>query len=73
MLEIGSVVAKSAGRDAGKVGAVIKLIDDNFVMVDGFCRRKKVNIKHLVALNRKIEIKEDAKREEIVPLLEKMV
>ncbi|HDP73856.1 MAG TPA: 50S ribosomal protein L14e [Candidatus Woesearchaeota archaeon] len=73
MLEIGSVVAKNAGRDAGKVGAVIKIVNEKFVMVDGFCRRKKVNIRHLIPLNRKINIKENAKREEIIPLLDRMV
>lgn len=73
MFEVGRVVMKIAGRDAGKIGVVIKLIDDKFVMIDGFTRRKKVNIKHLVPLKKTINIKEEAKREEILPLLEPLI
>lgn len=73
MFEVGRVVMKIAGRDAGKVGVVIKVIDDKFVMIDGFTRRKKVNIKHLVPLKKTINIKEEAKREEILPLLEPLI
>ncbi|MDK2850023.1 MAG: large subunit ribosomal protein L14e [Candidatus Woesearchaeota archaeon] len=73
MFEVGRVVMKIAGRDAGKIGVVIKLIDDKFVMIDGFTRRKKVNIKHLVPLKKIINIKEEAKREEILPLLEPLI
>lgn len=73
MFEVGRVVMKIAGRDAGKVGVVIKVIDDKFVMIDGFTRRKKVNIKHLVPLKKIINIKEEAKREEILPLLEPLI
>lgn len=73
MFEVGRVVMKIAGRDAGKIGVVIKVIDDKFVMIDGFTRRKKVNIKHLVPLKKIINIKEEAKREEILPLLEPLI
>ncbi|MDN5327366.1 MAG: large subunit ribosomal protein L14e [Candidatus Woesearchaeota archaeon] len=73
MFEVGRVVMKIAGRDAGKIGVVIKVIDDKFVMIDGFTRRKKVNIKHLVPLKKTINIKEEAKREEILPLLEPLI
>ncbi len=73
MFEVGRIVMKIAGRDAGKIGVVIKVLDDKFVMIDGFTRRKKVNIKHLVPLKKTINIKEEAKKEEILSLLKPLI
>ena len=70
MFEVGRVILKIAGRDAGKIGVIIKVIDDKYVMIDGFTRRKKVNKKHIIPLKKKVDIKEDANREEILPLIE---
>ncbi len=73
MYEVGRVVMKIAGRDAGRIGVIIKVIDDKFVMIDGFTRRKKVNVKHLMPLKKTINIKEEATREEILPLLKPLI
>ena len=65
LFEIGRLVVKIAGRDAGKTGIVINQIDDNFVLIDGHTRRKKCNIKHLEILPQILKIKKDASHEEV--------
>jgi large subunit ribosomal protein L14e len=70
VFEVGRLVVKIAGRDAGRLGVVIKKLDDNFVIVTGpkkytGLRRRKVNIRHLEPLAEKIDISEDASDEEV--------
>jgi large subunit ribosomal protein L14e len=71
MIEVGRVIIKTAGRDARGVGVIVKVIDDNFVVVDGALRRKKVNIKHIEFLPKKLNIDENASKKEILDLLKK--
>jgi large subunit ribosomal protein L14e len=72
MIEVGRVVIKIAGRDARGVGAIVKVLDDNFVLIDGALRRKKVNIKHIELLPHKINIKEEASKKEVLDELKKL-
>lgn len=72
MYDIGRVVIKKAGRDAEKTGVIIKKIDNNYVMIDGYTRRKKVNVNHLIPTEKIVKIKEDAKRDEILKELKKI-
>tara|TARA_Y100000310_G_C20550466_1_gene747799 strand:- start:527 stop:877 length:351 start_codon:yes stop_codon:yes gene_type:complete len=69
MIEVGRVCMKLAGRDAGKLGVVIEMIDDNFVILDGEVRRRKVNMRHLEPLAKKVEIKAKASHEEVLKAL----
>ena len=69
MIEVGRVCVKIAGRDAGKKCAVIKIIDDNNVIIDGETRRRKCNIMHLEMLNEKVDIKEEASTENVCKAL----
>jgi len=69
MIEVGRVVIKLAGRDARGVGAIVKVLDENFVIIDGALRRKKVNIKHIELLPKKINIKEEADKKEVLEKL----
>ena len=69
MIEVGRVCMKLAGRDAGKLGVVIEMIDDNFVILDGEVRRRKVNMRHLEPLAKKVEIKAKATHEEVLKVL----
>ncbi len=55
MYEEGRVVMKIAGRDSGKLGVILE-VDDNNVLVDGFIRNRKVNIKHLEPLKKKLDV-----------------
>ena len=69
MIEVGRVCVKIAGRDAGKKCAVIKVLDDNNVIIDGETRRRKCNIMHLEMMNDKVDIKEEAATEVVCKAL----
>lgn len=59
VFEPGRVCVKIAGREAGKYCAVLEVIDDNFVVVQGpEVKKRRCNIAHLHALPEKIEVKE---------------
>lgn len=66
MVNVGQVVMKIAGRDAGKVGVIAEIFDKNTVLVDGFVRRRKCNVKHLEFLDAEIKIKKSASSDEIL-------
>ncbi|MBL7051642.1 MAG: 50S ribosomal protein L14e [Nanoarchaeota archaeon] len=70
MIEVGRVCIKIAGRDAGKLGVVVEVLDDKFVMIDGEVRRRKISIKHIEPVNRKVEIKNKASHEEVLKALD---
>ncbi|MBI2659661.1 50S ribosomal protein L14e [Candidatus Woesearchaeota archaeon] len=70
MIEIGRVCVKIAGRDAGKKGILIDILDDKFVLLDGETRRRKVNILHLEPLNQVLKIEKNASHEEVAKALD---
>lgn len=80
-LEVGRVVMKVSGREAGKYAVVIKAggkekDDKNFVTITGpkfltGVKRRKCNINHLEPLPYILEIKEDASDEEVLTAFEK--
>lgn len=70
MLEVGRLVVKTAGRDAGEFGVVIEVLDDNYVMLDGNVRRKKVNRSHVEPLGQVFDVKKGAKTEEVRAVLD---
>ncbi len=72
MIQIGRLVMKIAGRDAGKYGLIIDVVDKNFVVIDGQVRRRKVNIKHIEPLQRILKITKNASHEEVVSALKQM-
>ena len=65
LFEIGRLVVKLAGRDAGKTAVIVDLLDDTYVLIDGQTRRKKVNRKHLEPLPKSIKIKKAASHQEV--------
>lgn len=74
VIEVGRVCRKIAGREAGRVCVVVRLIDENFVEVTGpkeltGVRRRRVNIKHLIPLPIKLDISEGASDEEVLNAL----
>ncbi len=74
VIEVGRVCRKIAGREAGRVCVVVKVIDDNFVEITGpkeltGVRRRRVNVKHLVPLPIKLDIPEGASDEEVLGAL----
>ena len=72
MIEIGRLCVKIAGRDAGKKGVIIDILDDKFVLVDGETRRRKVNVLHIEPLNQVVEIKKNASHDEVAKALKEL-
>ncbi len=71
MLTIGRLCVKTAGRDAMQYCVVIEEIDNNFVLVDGNVRRKRVNKNHLEPLNQVLDVKKGADTKTVLEVLEK--
>lgn len=72
--EIGRIVVKVAGREAGKKCVIVDVIDKNFVVVTGpkeltGIRRRRVNVAHLAFTPHKVEIRRNASDEEIMKVL----
>lgn len=72
MIEIGRLVVKTAGRDAGKKAVIIDILDDKYVLIDGETRRRKCNILHLEPLNQVIKIEKNASHEEVAKVLKEI-
>ena len=69
MLEIGRMVVKVAGRDAGMTGDIVDILDNNFVLVDGQVRRRKCNMLHIEPLNKLLDIQKGASHEVVIKAL----
>ena len=72
MYDVGRICIKLAGRDSNKYCVIVEKLDDNYVLVDGQTRRKKVNVKHLMALRKTISIKPKASHEEVIEQLQRL-
>ena len=72
MIEIGRLCVKLAGRDAGLKCAVVDILDDKFVLIDGETRRRKCNILHIEPLKDVLKIKKKASHEEVKKEFEKL-
>ena len=72
MMEIGRVCVKTAGRDSRHKCAIVDIIDNNFVLIDGDVRRKRCNIKHLEPLDKVIKIKKGASHDVVVSEFKKL-
>ena len=72
MIEIGRVCVKIAGRDAGKKGVIIDILDDKFILIDGETRRRKVNILHIEPLTQIVKIGKNASHDEVAKALDEM-
>ncbi len=70
MLNLGRVVIKTRGRDAGKVAVIVDIQDGKMVLIDGNVKRKQCNANHLEPLAQTFDIKKGASTEEIKKLLE---
>ena len=70
MIEIGRLCIKTAGRDAMRHCVIIDVIDNQYVLVDGNTRRKKVNVSHIEPLNTVVKVKKNATTKEVLSELE---
>ena len=69
-LDIGQVCIKTAGKEAGKMCVIVDTQKDSFVLIDGQVKRKRCNIMHLEAIDKKIKIKPKTSTEIIKKELE---
>jgi large subunit ribosomal protein L14e len=69
MIEVGRLIVKLAGRDAGLKGVIIEILDNNFVIIDGQVRRRKCNILHVEPLDKVLKIPKKATHDEVVKAL----
>ena len=65
VIEVGRIVVKTRGREAGRKAVVVEIVDNNFVIVTGpkgvtGVKRRKVNINHIEPTNKKIDIPKGA-------------
>ncbi|HKZ40111.1 MAG TPA: 50S ribosomal protein L14e, partial [Candidatus Hodarchaeales archaeon] len=67
--EIGRIIVKSRGREIGQKGVILGFVDQNYVLITGAklstIRRRRANIRHLEALDKKIDIKENTSDEDV--------
>jgi len=70
--DIGRVLIKTLGREAGKYCVVVDIIDKNYILVDGLTiRRRRVNYKHIEPTTDMIEIKKGASHENVETAIKK--
>lgn len=69
MIEVGRVVVKIAGRDAGRTGVVIA-VNGGRVLVDGQVRRREVSINHVEPTAQTVDVAENASFEAVRKALE---
>jgi large subunit ribosomal protein L14e len=70
-LEIGRIVMKTAGREAGRYACVLKKLDDTFVLITGpkvltGVKRRRCNVDHLEPTPHSIKIKAEASDTEVI-------
>ncbi len=72
LFEIGRLVMKVAGRDAGKKAVVVEVIDAQYVLIDGATRRRKANTRHLEPLADVLKVKKGASHADVKKEFEKL-
>ncbi|MBI4149698.1 50S ribosomal protein L14e [Candidatus Woesearchaeota archaeon] len=72
MIEVGRVMVKTAGRDAGLRGVVVDILDERHVLIDGQVRRRKCNIAHMEPLPEQVSISKGASHEQVREALQKL-
>ncbi|MEL9990773.1 MAG: 50S ribosomal protein L14e [Thermoproteus sp.] len=75
VVDIGRVVVKVLGREAGRKAVVVDIIDDNYVVITGpksltGVKRRRVNINHIEPTDKKVDIKRGAGDEDVVKAIE---
>ena len=72
LFDVGRVVLKIAGRDAGRKAVVVEVLDSQYVLIDGNTRRKKVNVKHLEPTAQMLDIDSGASHDVVKKEFEKI-
>lgn len=74
-IQIGRIIVKTNGREAGKKGVIIDVINQNYVLVAGpksltGVRRRKCNIRHIEPTDKVLSLKRDASDEDVLAAAE---
>ena len=69
MIEVGRMIVKLAGRDAGLKGVIVEILDDKHILIDGEVRRRKCNILHVEPLDKVLKIKSKASHADVISAL----
>lgn len=75
VIDVGRVVVKVLGREAGGKAVVVDIVDESYVVVTGpksltGVRRRRVNINHIEPTDKRVEIKRGASDEEVLKAVE---
>ena len=70
-MDLGQVCEILSGKEKGKICVVIKVENENFVLIDGNVKRRKCNVQHLKSLNKILKIKGNEKTDKIKELMKK--
>ncbi len=74
-IQIGRIIVKTNGREAGKKGVIIDVINQNYVLVAGpksltGVRRRKCNVRHIEPTDKILSLKRDASDEDVLAAVE---
>jgi large subunit ribosomal protein L14e len=70
--DIGRIVVKTRGREAGNYAIIVDVIDKNYLLVDGLkIRRRRVNFNHVEPTQELIEVKKGATHDELEAAIKK--
>jgi len=74
-IEVGRIVVKLAGREAGRKAVIVDIIDDKFVVITGpkqltGVKTRRVNINHIEPTDKKIDISKGASEDEVLKAIE---
>ncbi len=69
-IQIGRIIVKTNGREAGKKAVIVDLINQNYVLVTGpkeltSVRRRKCNVMHLEPTDKLVSVKRDANDDDV--------
>ncbi|MHA2358086.1 MAG: 50S ribosomal protein L14e [Candidatus Heimdallarchaeaceae archaeon] len=75
-IQVGRIVVKTNGREAGKKAVIVDLVNQNFVLITGpksitGIKRRRCNIGHIEPTDKTTSIKRDATDEEVIAAIEK--
>ncbi|MFP3212954.1 MAG: 50S ribosomal protein L14e [Thermoproteus sp.] len=75
VIEIGRIVVKVLGREAGRKAVVVDIVDDNYVVITGpksltGVKRRRVNVNHIEPTDKRLDIKRGAGDEEVLKAVE---
>lgn len=74
-IQIGRIIVKTNGRETGKKGVIIDVINQNYVLVAGpksltGVRRRKCNVRHIEPTDKVLSLKRDASDEDVLAAVE---